>query len=125
LQQDSACPLGEERLPGSRVIENWRADTWNALYNAAQVKYYAKQQNIAAGITAIEDNLANVDALTLRREESDEIMKNTLKVCARTAIRLHAPAAVRKAFEAGDYGDGWTAPRTASACQDGRCHQPI
>ncbi len=20
---------------------------------------------------------------------------------------------------------GWTAPRTASACQDGRCHQPI
>ena len=71
-------------------IERWQADAWNALYNAAQVKYYAEQQDIAARITAIEDKLANVDTLTLRREESDEIMKNVLKFVLGPRLRLHA-----------------------------------
>jgi hypothetical protein len=79
------------------VIEQWKADVWNALYNAAQVNYYAKQQDIAARITATEDKLANVDTLTLRREESDEIMKNVLKFVLGTEFDL-MPAAVQKAF---------------------------
>jgi hypothetical protein len=81
------------------VKDKWQAHTWNALYNAAQVKYYAEQQDIAARITAIEDNLANVDTLTLRREESDEIMKNTLKFVLGPLFDF-MPAAVQKAFEA-------------------------
>ena len=63
-----------ENLPD--VIENWRDATWNALYNAAQTRHFAQQQDIAA----IEDKLANVDTLTLRREESDEIMKGVLRL---------------------------------------------
>ena len=48
---------------------------WNALYNAAQTRYYANQQDIAAKIAQLEDQLTNVDTLTLRREESEEVMK--------------------------------------------------
>jgi hypothetical protein len=66
-----------DHAPG--VIEGWQADVWNALYSAAQVNYYAQQQDISARIAALEDKLANVDTLTLRREEGDEIMKNVLK----------------------------------------------
>jgi hypothetical protein len=56
----------------------WQSDVWNALYGAAQTQYYALQQNIAAQIAALQDQLDNVDTLTLRREESDEIMKGAL-----------------------------------------------
>jgi hypothetical protein len=63
----------------SESVERWTDDVWNALYSAAQTKYYADQQDIAARIAAIEDTLQNVDTLTLRREESDEIMKSVLK----------------------------------------------
>lgn len=64
----------------TEAIEQWRLEVWNALYNAAQTKYYAKQQDIAAKISALEEKLANVDTLTLRREESDEIMKCVLRM---------------------------------------------
>ena len=61
------------------AIEQWRTDVWTAVYNAAQTAYYAQQQDIAGKIAALEDKIANVDTLTLRREESDEIMKCVLK----------------------------------------------
>jgi hypothetical protein len=59
--------------------KQWEMDVWNALYNAAQTQYYAKQQAIAAQIAALEDKIANVDTLTLRREENEEIMKCVLR----------------------------------------------
>lgn len=86
-----------DHAPGT--VENWQANAWNALYNAAQVNYYAQQQDIAARITAIEDKLANVDTLTLRREESDEIMKCVLKFVLGTDFDF-MPADVEKAFDA-------------------------
>lgn len=61
------------------TIEQWRTDVWNALHDAAQNKHFAQQQEIAANIAAIEERLASVDTLTLRREESDEIMKCVLR----------------------------------------------
>jgi hypothetical protein len=79
------------------VIEKWRADAWNALYSAAQVNYFAQQQDISARIAALEDNLANVDTLTLRREESDEVMKNVLKFVLGTKFDF-MPTAVQAAF---------------------------
>jgi hypothetical protein len=82
------------------VIDQWRADVWNALYNAAQTNYYANQQAIAARISAIEDRLANVDTLTLRREESDEVMKTVLKFALGTDFDF-MPDQVYKAFKAG------------------------
>src|SRR5205823_3987890 len=52
---------------------------WNALYNAAQTQYYAAQQDYATRAATLEDKLNGVDTLTLRREESDEIMKGVLR----------------------------------------------
>jgi hypothetical protein len=61
------------------ALAQWQSDVWDALYNAAQTQYYANQQDIAAHISQLEDQLNNVDTLTLRREESDEIMKGVLR----------------------------------------------
>jgi hypothetical protein len=66
-----------ERSPDGYA--QWQSDVWNALYSAAQTQYYAQQQDIAAQISQLEDELANVDTLTLRREESEEIMKGVLR----------------------------------------------
>ncbi len=64
--------------PTDETINNWLSDVWTALYNAAQTQYYMLQQDIAAKIAQLEDRLTNVDTLTLRREESEEIMKLTV-----------------------------------------------
>ncbi len=61
--------------PTDMTLSNWLNDVWTALYNGAQALYYAQQQDIAAKISALEDRLNNVDTLTLRREESEEVMK--------------------------------------------------
>ncbi|WP_433463410.1 hypothetical protein [Spirillospora sp. CA-128828] len=52
---------------------------WNGFYNAAQAQYFAEQQEIAGRIAALEERLTNVDTLTLRREENDEVMKGVLR----------------------------------------------
>ena len=65
--------VGIEVAPSGKA--QWQSDVWNALYNAAQTQYYAQQQDIAAKISQLEARLNNVDTLTLRREESEEIMK--------------------------------------------------
>src|SRR5262249_47524174 len=57
--------------PTDQAKQQWRTDVWNALYNAAQTQYYAQQQDIAGKIAQLEDQLNNVDTLTLRREESE------------------------------------------------------
>jgi len=67
--------LDIEFEPSDASLAQWQMDVWNALYNAAQTKYYAQQQDIAAKIAELEDHLNNVDTLTLRREENEEIMK--------------------------------------------------
>ncbi len=65
--------------PTADAVAHWRNDTWQALFNAAQTQYFASQQDIAAKVGALEDQLNSVDTLTLRREESDEIMKGALR----------------------------------------------
>jgi hypothetical protein len=71
----AAIVLTVETNPTAQAMARWRSDVWNALYNAAQARYYAQQQDIAAKIADLEAQLLNVDTLTLRREESEEIMK--------------------------------------------------
>jgi hypothetical protein len=65
--------------PTQQAHAQWEMDVWNGLYNAAQTQYYAEQQDIQAQITALEDKISNVDTLTLRREENEEIMKGVLR----------------------------------------------
>ncbi|WP_316434701.1 hypothetical protein [Leptolyngbya sp. NK1-12] len=65
--------------PTEEAKQRWKNDVWNALYNAAQTKYYTEQQEIQGKITALEEKIFNVDTLTLRREENEEIMKCVLR----------------------------------------------
>ena len=65
--------------PTTASVEQWQASVWSALYNAAQTQYYAAQQDYAARAEALQGQLNNVDTLTLRREESDEVMKGVLR----------------------------------------------
>lgn len=66
-------------VPTNEAMEQWRSDVWNGFYNAAQAHYFAEQQDIAGRIAALEERLTNVDTLTLRREENDEVMKGVLR----------------------------------------------
>jgi hypothetical protein len=61
------------------ALATWQSQAWTALYNAAQTQYYAEVQAINAQITALQNQINNVDTLTLRREENDEIMKCALR----------------------------------------------
>jgi hypothetical protein len=60
-------------------IEQWKAEVWRALYDAAFNKYLNDQQAVANDIAHLEQQLAGVDTLTLRREESEEVMKSVLR----------------------------------------------
>ncbi|MFD7097574.1 hypothetical protein ACFV0B_18560 [Streptomyces xanthophaeus] len=84
VAQLEEVPVGGEPEPGkppvnTRVRQRWQAAVWNALHDAAQNKYYAQQQDVAARIAVLEERIGNVDTLTLRREESDEVMKGVLR----------------------------------------------
>src|SRR5450631_2792775 len=83
--------------PTDQALTDWQTAAWNACYSAAQAQYYAQQQEIAAQIAALQDRLNNVDTLTLRREESDEIMKSVLRSLLGTDFDF-MPADVIAAF---------------------------
>ncbi len=65
--------------PTAQAISQWQMAVWNSCFNGAQTKYYAEQQTLNARLAALKDQIDNVDTLTLRREENDEIMKCVLQ----------------------------------------------
>ena len=73
--QHSACELRAVFSVNQEAKDKWQSDAWSALFNAAQSQYYTNQQDITAKISQLEERLNSVDTLTLRREESEEIMK--------------------------------------------------
>ncbi|TYK47381.1 hypothetical protein FXF68_25950 [Actinomadura decatromicini] len=85
-------------VPTNESMDQWRADVWNGFYNAAQAQYFAEQQDIAGKIAALEERLTNVDTLTLRREENDEVMKGVLRYLLGTRFPT-MPGKVLAAFE--------------------------
>jgi hypothetical protein len=60
-------------------LEQWRAQVWSALHDAAQNTYYTTQQSVAAQISLLEEEITGADTLTLRQEELDEVMKGVLR----------------------------------------------
>lgn len=101
-----------ETAPGDEALAQWRSDVWSTLYDAAQTRYYAEQQDIAAKIADIEERLSKVDTLTLRREESDEVMKSVIRFIAGEAYQYMDDttiAAFGKAGEDPDHGIGFDA----------------
>jgi len=77
--------------PSADAIQRWKIDVWAALYSAAQTQYYAQQQDVAAKMADLEARLTNVDTLTLRREESDEIMRIALRFLLGTTYEYMNP----------------------------------
>ncbi len=77
----------------------WQAEVWSALYNAAQNTFYQEQQALTAQIQELQDMLAGVDTLTLRREEHDEIMKAVLRWLLGDTSDVFMPANVNKIFK--------------------------
>jgi hypothetical protein len=66
-------------VPTASAVQQWQASVYSALYNAAQTAFYTNQQTITAQISTLQTQINNVDTLTLRREENDEIMKSVLR----------------------------------------------
>lgn len=99
-----------ERTP--ERYAQWQSEVWNALYTAAQTKYYGEQQYIASKIADIEERLSKVDTLTMRREESDEVMKSVIRFIAGEAYQYMndtTVAAFNKASEDAVHGIGFRA----------------
>jgi hypothetical protein len=98
--------------PSKHAMDQWRAEVWNALFNAAQTTYFARQQDAAAQIAALEERLRGVDTLTLRREESDEIMKGVIRFIAGAAYRYMDKPTSKAFLQASEdiaHGIGFTA----------------
>jgi hypothetical protein len=61
------------------ALADWQNQAWSALFESAQAAFYANQQALQVQIEQLQARLADVDTLTLRREENDEIMKCVLR----------------------------------------------
>ena len=65
--------------PTSAHLQSWRQSLIQALYNAKRDIYYSELQARTQEREALRAKLENVDTLTLRREEREEIMKGVLR----------------------------------------------
>ncbi len=101
-EHDGEMFFNVECVPTDTAIAQWQSTVWTTLYNAAQSQFYAQQQAISAQITALQNEINNVDTLTLRREENDEIMKCALKAMLPASNPNYTlmPKAVEAVFEA-------------------------
>jgi hypothetical protein len=61
------------------TFEQGQYVVWGACDHAAQTAWSAQQNTINAEIQQLEGQINDVETLTLRREENDEIMRCTLK----------------------------------------------
>jgi hypothetical protein len=94
--------------------QTWKRTVWSSLYNAAQTAYYTNQSKMQAKITALRDKINNVDTLTLRREENEEIMKCTLRWLFGAQFEF-VPHKVRDIFKASGHS---TNPDGTSTADD-------
>ena len=65
--------------PTDAAMAQWQLAAWQTLHDTARDAYYASLQALAQKRDALQAQIDNVDTLTLRREESDEIMKGILR----------------------------------------------
>jgi hypothetical protein len=96
--------------PAQSSMDEWRMTAWQALHDAARDAFYAHQQSLVQQRDALAATL-DADTLTLRREESDEIMKCVLRWLLGTGFDFVPPdvAAVFKASGADlQHGVGFT-----------------
>ena len=100
-------------VPTDTAMANWQSAVWSALYNAAQSAFYARQQSVNGQIKTLQDQLNNVDTLTLRREENDEIMKCVLRWLLGPSFEFMPPAVQAAYMAAANAAAGGNAAREA------------
>src|SRR6185437_9349844 len=83
--------------PMRQTMSQWQMTVWQALHDAARDAFYAQQQSLVQQRDAIAAKL-DADTLTLRREESDEIMKGVLRWLLGTGFEF-MPADVQAVFK--------------------------
>jgi hypothetical protein len=66
-------------VPTDEQMAAWRMQVWQALHDAARDSFYAWMQTQAAKREALRAQLGDVDTLTLRQEEREEVMKGVLR----------------------------------------------
>jgi hypothetical protein len=66
-------------LPKAQVIQDWRLQVWTQLRQAAEEQYNKNLQNYKDQQARLMQQIADYDALTLRRMEQEEIMKGVLR----------------------------------------------
>jgi hypothetical protein len=64
--------------PTNETMDQWQFAVWQALYTSARDSHAASVQAMADRRAELQARIANVDTLTLRREERDEVMKGVL-----------------------------------------------
>jgi hypothetical protein len=65
--------------PKAQVVLDWRLQVWNQIRQAAEEQYNKNLQNYRDEQAKLTQQIADFDALTLRRMEREEIMKGVLR----------------------------------------------
>ena len=65
--------------PKVQVLLDWRLQVWNQLRQAAEDQYDKNLQNLKDRRAELVQQIADFDALTLRRMEQEEVMKGVLR----------------------------------------------
>jgi len=66
-------------LPKVSVLTDWRLQVWNQIRQAAEDQYNASIQSLKDRQAELVQQIADFDALTLRRMEQEEVMKGVLR----------------------------------------------
>ncbi len=61
------------------AYRSWQQRAWQTIHDAARDAYYTQLQALTQRRDTLKTQLENVDTLTLRREEQEEIMKGVLR----------------------------------------------
>jgi hypothetical protein len=65
--------------PKAQVLQAWRLEVWNQIRQAAEEQYNKSLQTYQEQRAALLQQIADFDALTLRRMEQEEVMKGVLR----------------------------------------------
>jgi len=61
------------------AFERWQVKAWNTMRQAAEEAYFQNRQTLKERRAQLLEEIGNMDALTLRRMEREEIMKGVLR----------------------------------------------
>ena len=61
------------------VLKSWQLKAWNSLRDAAETNFEANRQRYRDRLQQLKEQLEDIDALTLRKIEREEVMKGVIR----------------------------------------------